>query len=161
MRVYLGESSKVLPNLKIGILGAKVHTKNVLWDLTPYPVIGGGSMFWPPLLWPRTFVKSTEDFFEKKPGAGEKFLGSLFKKHWRFLTVLKVFNGEASHCCVFVVVLFLSVFSFILSVIVWFFFSYFWHFGTSCLRRFNMCESTFFFRRYFCSSSCCREKWNM
>ena len=46
---------------------------------------GGEVCFWPPLLWPRTFEKSTEDFFEKKPAAGEKFLGSLFWKILRFL----------------------------------------------------------------------------
>ena len=64
---------------------------------------GGEVCFWPPLLWPRTFEKSTEDFFEKKPAAGEKFLGSLFWKILRFLgknvkkltflAVLTVFSG--------------------------------------------------------------------
>ena len=43
-----------------------------------YPVIGGVKyVFDPPTL--------TEDFFEKKAAAGEKFLGSLFSKIWRFL----------------------------------------------------------------------------
>ena len=50
------------------------------------PRQGGGQVcFCPPPLWPRTFVKLTEDFFEKKAAAGEKFLGSLFSKIWRFL----------------------------------------------------------------------------
>ena len=60
-------------------------------------------MFLTPLLWPRTFVKSTEDFFEKKPAAGEKFLGSLFSKIWRFLEkisknylFLKVFSASTT-----------------------------------------------------------------
>ena len=61
---------------------------------------GGGEVcFWPPLLWPRTFVKSTEDFFKKKARRRRKIFGVPFFKNYtvfenvKKLTVFSGFNG--------------------------------------------------------------------
>ena len=68
------------------ILGSTLHSNlgtNYLGTRTfVIPRQGGGQVcFWtPPPLWPRTFVKSSEDFLVKKAAAGENFLGSFFQK---------------------------------------------------------------------------------